>query len=42
MLFSCIEKLDLNLRKDIMSNIIITGGTSCTRSFFDRLQTELN
>ncbi len=37
MLFDCINKLDLNVRKDVMSNIIITGGTTCTRTFFDRL-----
>ena len=42
LLFKAIDLIDLDKRKDIMSNIIITGGTTNTKHFFERLQKEIN
>ncbi len=41
LLIECIDKLDVNVRGDVLNNIILTGGTTNTRMFFERLQKEL-
>ncbi|PVU93238.1 hypothetical protein BB561_003387 [Smittium simulii] len=40
-LLNSVEKSDLDLRKTLMSNIVLSGGTTLTRGFGDRLLYEL-
>ena len=38
MVVDAIGKTDIDIRRDLFQNIIITGGNTCFRGFMDRLQ----
>merc|ERR1712141_102862 len=40
-IFDCINKCDLDLRRDLYKEIVLTGGTTNTKNFGRRLVTEL-
>jgi actin-related protein len=41
MVVEAIGKTDIDIRRDLFSNIILTGGNSCFRGFVERLQRQL-
>ena len=41
MLIEHVHKIDVNIKKDVLNSIILTGGASNTKMFFERLQNEL-
>lgn len=42
MVESCLEKIDSDYRKELISNIILIGGVTTTQNFFERLQRQLS
>ena len=41
MVVESIGKTDIDIRRDLFSNIIITGGNTCFRGFLERLQRQV-
>ena len=41
MVVDAIGKTDIDIRRDLFQNIIITGGNTCFRGFMDRLQKQV-
>ena len=41
MVVDSINRTDLDLRKDLYANIVLSGGTTLTKGFGDRLLTEI-
>lgn len=42
MILDSVSASDIDIRKDLLMNIIISGGTSLLNGFIDRLQKMLN
>jgi len=42
MVADAIQNIDLDLRKDIQNNIVLTGGNTYTNGFADRMHKELS
>jgi len=41
MVVDAISKIDIDIRRDLYQNIIVTGGNSCFKGFVDRLQKQV-
>jgi len=42
MMYQTIQSCDMDIRKDLISNVVITGGTTCIEGFESRLVKELS
>ena len=41
MVVESIAKTDIDIRRDMFSNIIVTGGNTCFKGFLERLQAQM-